>query len=182
MLDYSTYVNYSSPNSISRFIRTKVCNPTIKFTQWKGCNWPLSFPEPTDYTKLWNDLRTTISLVKAGENPGPGQASFAHITGGYDAGYYGFVLSLFPFQRSLRFSWVLPYRYTYSLVFAADMYRTIFKKNPLDPKLGQRYRERILGPGGSRDETESLKVSIYCYILSPILTKEFNTGLLRSWT
>ncbi|EIM81645.1 metallopeptidase MepB [Stereum hirsutum FP-91666 SS1] len=88
-----------------------------------------------DYTALWNNLREHISLVKGGK-PGPGQGSFGHIVGGYDAGYYG---------------------YTYSLVFAADMYATVFKKDPLDPALGMKYRECILKPGGSREETESLK-------------------------
>lgn len=68
-----------------------------------------------DYTALWNNLRESISLVKNDKEFKPGQASFGHITGGYDAGYYG---------------------YMYSLVFAADMYATVFKKNPLDPKLG----------------------------------------------
>jgi Zn-dependent oligopeptidase len=48
-------------------------------------------------------------------------------------------------------------RYTYSLVFAADMY-TVFKSEPLDPALGDRYRRSILRPGGSREELESLKV------------------------
>ena len=47
--------------------------------------------EPTDYTKLWNSLRESISLVKGSETAEPGQGTFAHITGGYDAGYYGFV-------------------------------------------------------------------------------------------
>ncbi|KAA1469830.1 metallopeptidase MepB [Dentipellis sp. KUC8613] len=91
--------------------------------------------DATDYTALWNNLRTAISLVKGGKQ-GPGQGSFGHIVGGYDAGYYG---------------------YTYSLVFAADMYATVFKKDPLDPKLGQRYRDSILQPGGSREELDSLK-------------------------
>ncbi|KAI8969624.1 Metalloprotease [Trametes punicea] len=91
--------------------------------------------EPADYTKLWNDMRENISLVK-GNNLGAGQGTFNHIASGYDAGYYG---------------------YTYSLVFAADMYATIFKPDPLDPARGQRYRQKILLPGGSRDEIDSLK-------------------------
>jgi len=91
--------------------------------------------EDEDYTVLWNSLRESISLVKSGK-PTPGQGTFGHITGGYDAGYYG---------------------YTYSLVFAADMYATVFKADPLDPARGQRYREKILVPGGSREELDSLK-------------------------
>jgi len=90
----------------------------------------------TDYTTLWSNLRTSVSLVKGSDVPEPGQASFGHIMGGYDAGYYG---------------------YTYSLVFAADMYRTVFKQDPLNPILGRQYRRDILLPGGSRDEIESLK-------------------------
>ncbi|KAF8439338.1 hypothetical protein L210DRAFT_3504470 [Boletus edulis BED1] len=49
------------------------------------------------------------------------------------------------------------YGYTYSLVFAADMYATVFKKAPLDPTLGRLYREKILFVGGSRDDMDSLK-------------------------
>ena len=50
-------------------------------------------------------------------------------------------------------------RYTYSLVFAADMYSAVFKSDPLDPGRGARYRRSILEPGGSREELDSLKVS-----------------------
>lgn len=46
-------------------------------------------------------------------------------------------------------------------MFAADMYATVFKGDPLDPARGQRYREKILLPGGSRDDIESLKVGVY---------------------
>jgi hypothetical protein len=49
-------------------------------------------------------------------------------------------------------------RYTYSLVFAADMYSTVFKSDPLDPARGDRYRRSILLPGGSREELDSLEV------------------------
>lgn len=44
--------------------------------------------EPTDYTQLWSDLRQEISLVVGPEKPLPGQASFAHLVGGYDAGRF----------------------------------------------------------------------------------------------
>ncbi|KAF9497716.1 metallopeptidase MepB [Pleurotus eryngii] len=91
--------------------------------------------ESADYSALWNSLREKISLVKA-DKPAPGQGTFGHITGGYDAGYYG---------------------YTYSLVFAADMYATVFKADPLDPSRGKRYADEILRPGGSREELDSLK-------------------------
>lgn len=44
--------------------------------------------DAADYTELWNTLREQISLVKGGK-PQPGQGTFNHIAGGYDAGYYG---------------------------------------------------------------------------------------------
>ena len=92
--------------------------------------------DAADYTDLWNDMRENVSLVKG--KLGPGEGTFNHIAGGYDAGYYG---------------------YMYSLVFASDMYATVFKKDPLDPERGRLYREKILRVGGSRDDIDSLKVS-----------------------
>ncbi|KAF8674541.1 Peptidase family M3 [Rhizoctonia solani] len=89
-----------------------------------------------DYSTLWGKLREETSLVKSGSSATHGQATFAHITGGYDAGYYS---------------------YAYSLVFAADMYKTVFKGAPLDPARGKLYRDKILRPGASRDEIDSLK-------------------------
>jgi len=38
------------------------------------------------------------------------------------------------------------------------MYATVFKADPLDPARGQRYRDKILRAGGSREELESLEV------------------------
>lgn len=43
--------------------------------------------DSADYTNLWNEMREKISLVSAGK-PTPGQGSFGHIAGGYDAGEY----------------------------------------------------------------------------------------------
>ncbi|KAI0372191.1 Metalloprotease [Pilatotrama ljubarskyi] len=94
------------------------------------------FQEPADYTKLWCDLRESIGLLKSGDKPLPGQAAFQHLVGDYSVGYYG---------------------YTYSLVFAADMYATVFKADPLDPARGRHYRETVLVPGSSKDEMDLLK-------------------------
>lgn len=32
------------------------------------------------------------------------------------------------------------------------MFKTAFERNPMDPKVGRRYRECVLEKGGSRDE------------------------------
>ncbi|KAJ7601149.1 hypothetical protein C8J56DRAFT_1000085 [Mycena floridula] len=87
-----------------------------------------------DYTELWTKMRESISLVKSLKKD-PGQGN-----GGYDAGYYG-----------------LSTCYLYSLVFAADMYATVFKADPLDPARGKLYRDKILKYGSSREEIDSLK-------------------------
>ncbi|KAF7314194.1 Metallopeptidase MepB [Mycena kentingensis (nom. inval.)] len=88
-----------------------------------------------DYTLLFNRMLEEISTMKAG-SPCPGQATFEHISSGYDAGYYG---------------------YMYSLVFASDMYATVFKGDALDPARGKLYRDKILKFGGSRPELNSLQ-------------------------
>ena len=56
--------------------------------------------------------------------------------GGYDAGYYG---------------------YLSSLVYATDMFYSVFKKDPLDPKEGRRYRHGVLEKGGTQDEMLTLE-------------------------
>ncbi|KAI0050406.1 metallopeptidase MepB [Auriscalpium vulgare] len=91
--------------------------------------------EAVDTTALWNDMHESITRLKQGK-PCPGQAAFSHIMNGYDVGYYG---------------------YLYSLVYAEDMYHTVFKQDPLDPKLGWHYRNSVLLPGASRDEEDTLK-------------------------
>jgi Zn-dependent oligopeptidase len=111
----------------------------LPFPRPRSCAEEARRAEASDYTHLWNALRERISLVKGGA-PQPGQGMFGHITTGYDAGYYG---------------------YTYSLVFAADMYATVFAADPLDPARGRHYRESVLLPGGSRDEMASLRVSVF---------------------
>ncbi|KAJ7599940.1 hypothetical protein C8J56DRAFT_909190 [Mycena floridula] len=89
----------------------------------------------TDYTEMWNDMRKSTALVET-VTKCPAHAAFGHITGGYDVGYYG---------------------YTYSLVFATDMYITMFEADPLNPVRGKLYRDKILKPGASLDEIDILK-------------------------
>lgn len=98
--------------------------------------------EALEVSSLYNTLRTEISGLKGPETQGlkadwgNGEATFGHLIGGYDAGYYG---------------------YLSSQVYSTDMFYSVFKKNPMDPKEGRRYRHTVLEKGGSRDEMESLK-------------------------
>jgi len=63
-------------------------------------------------------------------------ASFGHLMGGYDAGYYG---------------------YLWSEVFAADMFSRFASEGVMNGRLGRRYRETILAKGRSVDPSELLK-------------------------
>lgn len=92
--------------------------------------------------ELYNRLRKEISKLDgpeelgAGYDWGNGQATFGHLIGGYDAGYYG---------------------YLSSQVYSADMFHSVFKKDPMNGVEGRRYRHQVLEKGGSQDEMETLK-------------------------
>ncbi len=62
-------------------------------------------------------------------------AGFGHLFG-YDAGYYG---------------------YLWSKVFGDDMFSRFEADGVLSPDVGREYREKVLGPGGSRDPAEILR-------------------------
>ncbi|KAH8911575.1 metalloendopeptidase-like protein [Coniochaeta sp. PMI_546] len=98
--------------------------------------------EKMDISKVYNELRVEIAGMKGpealGESStwGNGQATFGHLIGGYDAGYYG---------------------YLSSLVYSTDMFYSVFKKNPMDGAQGRRYRHTVLEKGGSQDEMLTLE-------------------------
>ena len=71
--------------------------------------------------------------------PAPGThfpATFGHVMGGYDAGYYG---------------------YLWSEVFADDMFSKFVEKGVLDQELGRRYRDVILGKGRTEEPDKLLE-------------------------
>jgi thimet oligopeptidase len=72
-----------------------------------------------------HQLRASITALQVDPRE-HAAASFGHLMGGYDAGYYG---------------------YLWSKVFADDMFTRFEKAGVLDPKTGLEYRNDILAPG-----------------------------------
>ena len=83
-----------------------------------------------DTTKLYGKLMKKISLIPMSPGTHPA-ASFGHLMGGYEAGYYS---------------------YLWSELIAADLFSVFEEKGLMDPETGARYRELILAPGRSYDE------------------------------
>ncbi|KAI5289207.1 hypothetical protein KEM52_000864, partial [Ascosphaera acerosa] len=99
--------------------------------------------EALDPSATYNALRREITQLDgmdvydgSSDDWADGQATFGHLVGGYDVGYYG---------------------YLYSQVYSTDMFYTAFKSNPMDSVTGRKYRYTVLGRGGARDELEVLK-------------------------
>ncbi|MEA3510994.1 MAG: M3 family metallopeptidase [Actinomycetota bacterium] len=63
-------------------------------------------------------------------------ASFGHLMGGYDAGYYG---------------------YQWAKVYGDDMFSVFSNEGVLNPDVGARYRREVLARGYSRDAIEHLR-------------------------
>ncbi|MGN6393554.1 MAG: M3 family metallopeptidase [Gemmatimonadales bacterium] len=82
-----------------------------------------------DLTALWDDLFPQFVPFKqpAGTIP---EASFGHIMGGYEAGYYG---------------------YLWAKVYAQDMFSRFEREGVLNPRTGRAYRDDVLAPSGTED-------------------------------
>lgn len=82
-----------------------------------------------DTSAVWDKLETQLQPLPpvAGIHP---QASFGHLMGGYDAGYYG---------------------YLWSKVYAQDMFTAFLQGGLENPAVGMRYRQDILEPARTYD-------------------------------
>lgn len=90
----------------------------------------------TEVGDLWKSLSQEIVNVPVAKEIGNPAASFGHLMGGYDAGYYG---------------------YMWSEVYSHDMYSVFADSGKIvNAELGQRYRKHILAPGGTADSAEGL--------------------------
>ena len=91
-----------------------------------------------DVSKLYNKIRHDVPMLDdlGDAEQNHGAALMSHVMAGYDA---------------------VLYVYLWSEVYAADMFRTAFSKDPMNKDAGRRYRSIVLRPGGSREPMELLK-------------------------
>jgi len=88
-----------------------------------------------DTTEVYEKLMKKIFMIPMTEGTHP-QASFGHIMGGYEAGYYS---------------------YLWSEVIASDFYEEFKKNGIFNPEVGKRYIDKVLSRGGSIDEEMQVK-------------------------
>lgn len=102
--------------------------------QWLYASFDMELStEPRPPLAVWRNLESATPLGHVEGTMFP--ASFSHIAAHYAAGYYG---------------------YMWSQVIALDML-SAFKADMLDPKVGIRYRDTVLAPGGQVDEMEMVR-------------------------
>ncbi|ERF68645.1 hypothetical protein EPUS_09138 [Endocarpon pusillum Z07020] len=135
---------------ISKLIKTKNLNGALfNLRQLHFGLFDMFIHEPESHEALeqvkisekYNGLRKELchldgpEVFGQGDNWGNGQATFGHLMGGYDAGYYG---------------------YLSSQVYSTDMFYSVFKANPMNATEGRRYRHTVLEKGGSQEEMKTL--------------------------
>jgi thimet oligopeptidase len=103
-----------------------------------------------DLLKTWKEIFKKTMLLDVHEK-GALVMGFTHITGSYDAGYYG---------------------YLWSKRYAEDMF-TRFQHNLLDSRVGADYRKWILEPGGTQEPL----VLIEGFLGRPVQNGPFETSL-----
>ena len=90
----------------------------------------------TSAADIFTQLQKDILLIECLPNTSE-PASFGHLLGGYDAGYYG---------------------YAWSLVYAKDLFSEFKTNGLLNSSLGKKLREEILSLGSIRKSIDSVKI------------------------
>lgn len=90
---------------------------------------------PINTTELYGKLMKEVCLRPMSEGVHP-QASFGHLMGGYEAGYYG---------------------YLWARVISVDLFGKFLETGIMNKETGKKYRELILAPGRSYDEGEQVR-------------------------
>ncbi|HET9392878.1 MAG TPA: M3 family metallopeptidase [Candidatus Rubrimentiphilum sp.] len=106
-----------------------------------------------DTTAVWDKLATDLTPMPAVPDTHP-QASFGHLMGGYDAGYYG---------------------YLWSKVYAQDMFTAFLSGGLENPAVGMRYRQDILQPARTYDPDVEVQRFLGRAMSPNAFYAEFNT-------
>jgi thimet oligopeptidase len=107
---------------------------SIYSRQWLLATFDMELStNPRPPLQVWKELESGMPLGHVEGTMFP--SSFGHITAGYAAGYYG---------------------YMWSQVIARDLL-TPFGQDLLDPKVGARYRETIIGAGVQSEEADMVR-------------------------
>jgi thimet oligopeptidase len=88
-----------------------------------------------DSSAVYRRFMKDVMLIPVQDGTEP-QASFGHLMGGYDSGYYG---------------------YLWSEVFAQDMFTRFEKEGLLNSHTGAEYRKWILEQGGQKEPGDLIR-------------------------
>lgn len=123
---------------ISKMLKAKFLNVGLNYLRqvaFSTLDLEFHTAEEVETTQVYAKTVEDIMLIPIQEGTMP-QASFGHLMGGYDSGYYG---------------------YLWSEVYAQDLYTRFEKEGLFNSKTGREYVKWILEPGGSQEPAELIK-------------------------
>lgn len=118
---------------VKKLIEGKNCDSGLVFLRqllFSTFDMMIHTTTPKNTTETFKTLMKEIMLTPMTEGT-HFQASFGHLMGGYDAGYYG---------------------YLWSRVISSDLFSEFEKNGIIDPKTGNKFREIILSTGKVPDQ------------------------------
>ncbi|MBF0548478.1 MAG: Zn-dependent oligopeptidase [Candidatus Riflebacteria bacterium] len=131
--------NYKNPSEkipdelVKKLIEGKNCDSGLTFLRqlfFSKLDMVIHTDKLNDTTETYKKLMPEVMLSPMSEGTHP-QASFGHLMGGYDAGYYG---------------------YLWARAISSDLFSVFDKYGVIDPKTGEIYRKLILSVGRSPDQ------------------------------